>query len=721
MSNDFNSMRVGVDWSNKGVVCMGSSSDDPHNLIPDSIFYQSHPTVYSISGGSGTLEKTYHPAGDYPVAGAIRWIWNASSGDRIWFFWDGLSNMSLDCDPSTAYTMYMSFLKPDLVSWSGTVRIFAWNGSSWDELANSNLGTPDTIRPAYSGAVNPHQQQQQITFTTGASHSKLGVRFDSLSWSPSLPTIRPIQINGFMLVEGTYENAANSGTQLVWNCYTDDPLSVYDDVSHDLISVDYQLGKTQWDQALPSEGTATIVLKNAHKMYSPEAAEFIGGFITNRRVIIEQAVNVKAGGFFGAKTKFIPNLAWSGWVKSLNPTPKTTADRTATLEAEQGWYNLEKTRVSPKILTDITTGEAMFQALSNGYELPTNPAFARIDFGMIDNTWIIDPAVLIPNYESGITLDFSGMYWQDNATATEILEDLIDFENNWLWMDRYGAIHFREASDITGTAHEVSVDQTDIQSMEYQYGDEIWTGLNANVVYQTLVAASPPNLFALSDIVTVDIDANTAINLEIPHTYNEDNSVNDKSYGTHGDQVATAVRLDDLSSSVTIGGPGNSVLLGFIGQNYDDRNSTYGYSVTYSVYNTNAFPVRVNIQTLGYAWRIDFEGKVSRNDDTLSFRYGYKERTLTNQYLQTETLTNDYFDRKILRYSTVYGWFPSIKIIPIDASSAALSNQLKVGTIWRLETEDQTGVEDKDMVIIGESVRATPQLLEKIVYSSPRF
>lgn len=710
MTNTFTEIRAAVDWANKGVACVGVDLDDPHNLITNGIYYQSHPTYTP----SGTLTKTYLPASEYPLAGAVKWNWVTPQSSETWFFRDSGTTRSLTVSPSTEYTM-IPYIIPNNFFGSGTFifRIMGWNGTTWDEIINDG----DILQQGQSdlrfrGAGN-HFQSRQIPFTTGASHTRLAVKVTSAAFGGGNQTF---QIYGFMLVAGTHIATIGGGPKnFNWNCYADDPTCLHDNVTDFLMSADYSIGKTEWDQALPQEGTATLVLRNDTKKFSPERTEFIGGFVTNRRVIIERVINLSG-------TYTLPDLTWSGWVKSLEPKTNIYGERTATLEALQGWYNIEKVPVTPLILNNVTTGQAMFQALRNGYELPTNPAFAKVGYGLVNNTWLVDPAVLIPNYASGITLDFAGMYWNDNANALQVLEDLIDFENNWTWMNKYGAIHFIPAATITAASAATSLVDSDIQELEYQYGDEIWTGIYTEFLWQTLTPAIEANRFVLSDVVEVDIPANTSMNIVTPHTYNNDNSPNDRSYGTHGDQIATAVRLDDLSTSVTIGGAGNSVVLGFIGTTYDSRSPvTYGYETVYWANNTNAFPVKVSIQTLGYGWRIDADSYVTYNSDTLSNRFGFSVRELQNQYLQSSTLTNDYLGRKIMRFANVYGWFPVAKIIPDNATISGYVNNLSVGNVWEITSEPQTIGSTKTMVVIGENTRWLPQHLEKTIYSSPKF
>lgn len=711
--NLFTRLRVGVDWANKGVVCMGSKTTDPHNLISGGIYYQSHPTYAE----NGTLTKTYHPASEHPIAGAIKWTWNVAQNGIMWMFRDSGSTRSLTVSASTAYTMYVNYRSGsgDLF-WTGNIQAMGWNGTTWDvlETAASNGGDHDLTR--YGAVTTTVHRQVQLTFTTASNHSRVAVRFTSAAWGTGN---KDLNINGYMLVAGTYEAEANGGTQLWWNCYADDPTCLHDDVTDFLMSANYSMGKTEWDQALPQEGTATLVLRNDSKKFSPERTEFIGGYIVNRRVIIERAVANKPA----AASPPLFQLQWSGWVKSLEPKTNIYGERTATLEALQGWYNIEKVPVTPKILLSVTTGQAIFQALRNGYELPTNSAFAKVGYGLVNNTWLIDPAVLIPNYTTGITLDFAGMYWEDNANALEILEELIDFENNWTWMNKYGAIQFIPASVITAASAATSLASSDIQELTYQYGDEVWTGINIDLLYQRLPTGAGPDIEVLSDVHTVDIPANSSVNIPVPYTYNADNSVNGRSYGVQGSQVTTAVRLDDLSDELTVSafGFGGDVFIGFVGTSYDGRNQTYGYQDTYWVYNPQAFPIRFTLQTTGWGFSILFQDNVKYNNDTLSNRYGFSERKISNPYAQSVTLASDYLARKVLRFSNVYGWFPKAKIVPDNVTISTHANDLSVGRVWEVTSEPQTIGSSKTMVVVGESTQWSPQYLEKTIYSSPKF
>jgi hypothetical protein len=715
MANTFTSLRVGVDWSNKGVVCMGSRPTDPQNIIPGSIYYQSHPTYAE----NGTLIKTYHPASDYPVAGAVKWTWNVGQNGIMWMFRDSGTTRSLTVSPSTAYTMYVSYRPEPATFWDGTIQAMGWNGATWDVLktANGNSGDHDLTR--YGDTSSVVHRQVQLTFTTASNHSRVAVKFTSAAWGAGN---RDLNINGYMLVAGTYETEANGGVQLWWNCYADDPTCLHDDVTDFLMSADYSIGKTEWDQALPSEGTATIILRNDSKKFSPERTEFIGGFIVNRRVLIERAVTAKAG----AASPPLFQLQWSGWVKNLQPKTNIYGERTATLEALQGWYNIEKIPVTPVLKTSVKTGTAMLAAISSGYELPTNPAFAKVGYSLVNNTWLIDPAVILPNYDSGIILDFSGMYWKNGSNALEILNDLIDFENNWFFMNKYGALHFIPAATITAASATTSLAPTDIQNLEYKYGNELWTSIRCTPLLQTLTPFNPNDAIILSDTVEVEIAANSILNIETPYTYNNAYTPNGKSYGSQNDQILSAVRVDDPSTSVTVGGltSGLSVRVGFVGQSYDgfDPSFTWAYQAVYWAWNTNAFPIKLSITTTGYGWEIiGAENIVETVDNTLSNRYGYLVRNVENQYLQNTTLTADYITRKMQRYSNPYGWFPVIKIVPDNATISAHANDLTVGRVWEITSEAQTIDSSKTMVVIGESTHWMPQHLEKTVYSSPKF
>lgn len=696
MANEAAQIRVGIDWSNKGTVCMGAKPTDLSNLVPNSIYYETHVTT------PAGVTKDQLGYSQISPCGAVRWLWSTSLTIPFGLFIDhptpgSDTSRTLAVSSNTTYTFIIWF-QPT----SPTIP----DDWTFDVYTGAGAGGASTLKTSVSGAtatqVDYNNYRLKIQFTSGAS--------DVRAWfyitKPS--GLMSMTVFGAALVQGTSTQAPD-----YYNCNAVDPLSKRDDITDYIMQVNHQLGKTSWDQAMPNEGTAEIIVKNDTRIFSPEyeSSPIYGNIKPRRRVWIERRSSSTVNRYF---------TVWTGWTKQYDVTPGEFGPRDATISCEQGLYNLEKTLVNPYIRLNQPTGTALFYALENGFEFPSGSAYAMVGRARVNSSWVVNPAVLINNYTAGQTLPEIGLYWENQQSAIEIIEDIVDIENNWLFMNRHGSLNFQTAAQVAALSSPITPPTNILTDISYKFGDEIFTGLQLELVLQTLTPVAPENRFALSDTVTVDVDADTQTIVFTPLTYNNDFSVDEKSYGLHGDQIATAVRLDDPSTTVTIGGVGSSVVLGFVGGLKDSRSDDYLYSVAYSVRNTNSFPVKVSIQTLGYGWKLDFDGSISLSDNTQALDFGFLEKKISNPNLKNFTLYDTYKTNKLKRYATVYGWFDSVSIYATDDSTSYIS-QLTVGSLWRFTDEYQTDISNKDMIVIGEIGEWTPHLYKYTIISSPRF
>ncbi len=707
--NNFTKIRVTIDWWNWGAFDR-APLDGALNNIPDSIWYLTHST-YFPNNNCSLLHYGYN---EMPVAAAVRWKWvNTATTDEIWFFRNaGNTSLTLPTSPSRTETMTIWFRQlPYFADMSNlSFDIMGWNGTSWVQLSTVNGNARVT-------ASDPTSFKITQTYTTLSNTTKLAVRIRKTAAGGG---IFDLYVDGFYLTLSgqTHGNEWRPDESLFKI-----PVS---GVTQYLKQVTWKLGKSSWDEAMPAEGTATLVLDNPPVpsqeqfggMFSPENKYVWGADgtpLVNRRVLIERYI-----GTTGSVDQY--ELMWAGWTKSIKPSAGIYRDREVVIECEQGISFLEKTTYQPVIEQNVSVATAMQRAVTKGYELPTNPAFARVGLSRVNFTWVVNPLVFFGAVGSGDTLPVIGVQEPDNESAWNMLAELADLSNNWLWMNRFGSLSFVAPSSLPASSTDLYYGET--LRADYQYGqEELITALLVDADEYTFTPTAPVNRFPLSDAVTFDVPANTTIVATVPNTYFDQVSGNGRSYGTHGDQIAVGVRSDDTSIPAAF-------TIGWVGGSFDSRSSTWSYEITYTIKNANAFPIKVTVTTLGYGWRHDahYEGlKIAL--DTNALLYGYREKVVSNHYLQTKALINAYVTRKLNRYSIPYGWFPVISVALTDQAISDKVRNLQIGKIFRFYDELQTGATKlvngsntyKEMMIIGEAGRWTPNYLEYTIYTSPKI
>lgn len=713
-------LRVGVDWENKGFISLGTKITDALNIFPDPLFYNN--LQYEISASS-TLTKlnsphslrsidsqydsTYLALSSAYLAPVSLKVFANTVGDFVDIGVNG-STRSIPVTANLAYSVKVWAASRD--NFNIAFYQYRTGTGTWSQVDTDALTVGGLNTVSLTGTV-----------AADATHVKVRAILDATT------TDKLIYIQGILITQSTTSpEFFNPGTALC----------IYDDITSYVMDVNGNEGKSSWDSLLPDEGNLSVTLKNDSRIFSPEysSGALFGKHKTQKRIIVRLKRNVDA---YGDDWVTI----WSGYISKYDVEPNQFGGRTATIEARQGYFNLEKIIVPRRLFKDGKQTDLLHHVLYYGYETFGNPTVAKLGWSKLSGaTFLFNPAQCFDRFgnDTSTSIPVVGHNWDEFIEATELLSWITQFWLGHSFITATGQIGFVDRSWFSSLVFDAQ-DFSNYMSYDYEYGIEIRNKIISDVSDHQwhldvgdnyLIYFSDDQTIAANEIKTYD----TKFNRSIPVT-----------------SQPTAV---EIFSSPPFLQPENFIMfnpgafLGFIIDGKKQSDGTFVSSSTLSLvgyespeeflwektyrpepYYTGRRIIRKNLNNFDVSFRNAqavgglsgvYEFGIYLNaiypqfttiDTTSSSEFGIKSIIVNEDDLPIlhSNYTSDFHNRLLARYATDVGWFSNLGLTVENTETFPFEYP---GTGLRLNNEYQTGVVNKDLLIIGREFSYQPQLLK---------
>lgn len=316
---------------------------------------------------------------------------------------------------------------------------------------------------------------QRVDVAIAASTSPR-LLYQTFTQTPNL--LAQFEFEGFMLVPGTTIYPYHAGEAVG-----------YEDVTQYVVAATTQSGRDAFLDTLPSEGTATIQLRNDGRLFSPKnAASVYAKWMKPNRKVLIQLKDHRTGNW---------TTIWAGWTHTFEVTPGTTGDNLATITARQGLFRLEEGN-PPTNITTNTDLQTVIPALvqSSGWVTAKDAIQSQVGLGALTdyNAFTTDVDAFFNLIENGLeVIEVAGKDWASEDDPRKAIDDLLAAENAALWIDRDGGLSLINREYYVRTEPDNTlVLSSDSVSAEYTYGQEIVNRvevkLNTNQVTSGVVA-----------------------------------------------------------------------------------------------------------------------------------------------------------------------------------------------------------------------------------------
>lgn len=325
------------------------------------------------------------------------------------------------------------------------------------------LGGTTVTNATASHSVATTWSRRSVTFTTPAYPVGLywtGTLQDAIGVN-SVDVELSAEFKGFMLQVGSEATP-----------FVDNATALYDDVTEYVLDVNWQLGVKDLDDTLSYEGTASIVLNNDSRLFSPSntSSPLYGQLKQNRKVVIE-VQHPSTGEWV---------TLWSGWTDKYEVTTGRNSKRQVVLKCKQGMYRLREGDFSSPIQNYVKISDLVKTMISSsGWKALTTPSQTllgnRTKLGI--NTFLLNTETLFDEYATTYReYDVIGKQWGRDTKLEEALKELLEAENMRLWLTRDGALrlldraHFTYRPELFTTTIDAD---TDVQQADYRYGNKL--------------------------------------------------------------------------------------------------------------------------------------------------------------------------------------------------------------------------------------------------------
>jgi len=267
-----------------------------------------------------------------------------------------------------------------------------------------------------------------------------------------------LDIKGVMLIEGTSAVPFSAGA-------TPDK----DNITAFLLTADWQLGRHKYDDPLAYEGTATLVMNNDSKEFSPGniTSGFSGLFRQNLKIIIEieNSSNVWV-------------RVWTGWTHLFDTIPGRRTQRRATLQCRQGLFRFREGDLDYQIKRNISMIATIQEIISSvGFKSAYSPYQTILNFNAIlgRNTFLQSASSLFSEaVESGRTLEVPGLEWGRKTNPEQAIKELLKAEHAKMWIDRDGGIVIRQREDFVNQTEDAAINMDkEVLEATYRWGEDI--------------------------------------------------------------------------------------------------------------------------------------------------------------------------------------------------------------------------------------------------------
>ena len=456
-----------------------------------------------------------------------------------------------------------------------------------------------------------------------------------------------------------------------------------------IMSVTWSKGLAAPYDIVGRDNTATIVLKNSDKRFSPNntSGPYYPYFSKGNSFFVTIGAYNN-----GAATGY--DLDYYGYITNIDPTSGTTQERTCTVTCE-GWFGRAmRTPVNMAVYNDILVNIALERLVENSPVPPyygwakTQNAFGVSNFN--GGTYFLNGATFLGGTtETAATTIGTIGDWMDGQTVYGAARDIVQREGGGKIFQGDGKLVFWNRTHKTDTST-VSATFTNAQtSMTTSYGDLIRNQIT--VRYATRgVGTSISTVGTCADSVSVTSGGDTRVSIDYrdPSTglfISSNNIIPPVGGVDFTATTSTGANKDTEIKATLIQDKGNGAIFNF--HNYS------GSDVTLT-----------GLVVRGTKLNVTASGEVTVTDDTSILAYGLQSYTWDGE-VETRALAVTLAAALLAEFKD-----PKTRITNYTPRMATLTDIVKIGNFTNriTITETQTGITSDDYFVVGENVQWSP-------------
>lgn len=494
--------RFGVDWEDDGFICYDALRTDALNRLHTSL--SSEPQLVNLHwnfvnksvANSATSVAFAQEVTDYGIR-RLRCVTGTGTTAGAYFGRTGSTNDFIVTN-ATVYTA---------VFW---IKATIGSGVGFTFLMENSTGSQ-------TFTISGSWQKITRTFTTNSTTTSFKIT------KTNSATDVTFDVAGFMIVDGsTAPNGFNAG----------DASNLYDNITQDVKNATFNLGKSNYDQAMIEEGKASLTLDNDSKRYSPEySSSPLFGKVDNRRRFTVD-IQTSAG---------VWSRRFTGWTANVEPVTGLTRNREASLKCIQGKTSLDRAKYNQTNTGDSVTADQIISQIAYKFMSAATPLQMVLNRGRLNAGYFVNPDDIM-DLEVGISaLPANGEEWVD-APLTKVIESIQVVDQGFFFIDRLGKLvyynrdHYVDpALALTDTS--VSMDSEGIAS-PYVYGANYLNTIRVNyyppnetvdtVWHSTILAVPRSRVRKVVREVKFEFEEGKRINVASVNPFG--NGVNDSTY-----------------------------------------------------------------------------------------------------------------------------------------------------------------------------------------------
>ena len=269
-----------------------------------------------------------------------------------------------------------------------------------------------------------------------------------------------------------------------------------ENISAYMMAMNFQNGFGDQFAPVARDNTATIILKNDSKRFSPESASVFSADWTRGKRIRIQSTDPT-----GPTTRTM----YVGWIDQIIPTPGTRAARTCTVRCASYLDRLQTIEAFVPIQESKTADQVIDAIVNNAGVFPPGIG-ARWILGIVGRSELGETTHLgsvvdwLTAEVGKTTFNYIGDRWGDGVSVLAAFRDTMLREAGRLYVDRSGIVQFRNRhSLILDTTSDQTFDET-MSGLDYSFGDRVFNAVTVRANPRKVGAA--PEALARLDRAT---------------------------------------------------------------------------------------------------------------------------------------------------------------------------------------------------------------------------